>query len=93
MPCPRYITGDVSHEMCVFWMGGKHARLVLEGADYIHCKRFNIHNFRSRLALPRCRGLGGIRTLTYSTVVNMLEYGAKPRVEETLAGYLSLASA
>lgn len=44
--------------MCVFWISEEHARLVLEEADCIHCKRFRIHDFQSRSALPRCRGLG-----------------------------------
>lgn len=51
MPCPCFITGDVSHKMCVFCMGEEHARSVLEGADCAHCEKFNLCKLCSRLIL------------------------------------------
>ncbi len=31
-PCPRYLTPDDTHDLCVFCLGEEHARDVLEGA-------------------------------------------------------------
>ncbi|KAL0146535.1 hypothetical protein M9458_058166 [Cirrhinus mrigala] len=32
-PCPRYLTPDDTHELCVFCLGDEHTRDVLEGAS------------------------------------------------------------
>ncbi len=35
-PCPRYLTPDDTHDLCVFCLGKEHARDVLEGAICVH---------------------------------------------------------
>ncbi len=32
-PCPRYLTPDDTHNLCVFCLGKEHARDVLEGEN------------------------------------------------------------
>ncbi len=39
-PCPRYLTPDDTHDLCVFCLGEEHARDVLEGAICVHCELF-----------------------------------------------------
>ncbi|KAL0149135.1 hypothetical protein M9458_055567, partial [Cirrhinus mrigala] len=50
-PCPRYLTPDDMHNLCVFCLGEEHARDVLEGAVCVHCECFSIKKLRSRLSL------------------------------------------
>ncbi len=35
-PCPRYLTPDDTHNLCVFCLGKEHARDVLEGKISMH---------------------------------------------------------
>ncbi len=39
-PCPRYLTPDDSHNLCIFCLGKEHARDVLEGKICVHCELF-----------------------------------------------------
>ncbi len=39
-PCPRYLTPDDTHNLCVFCLGKEHARDVLEGKICMHCELF-----------------------------------------------------
>ncbi len=39
-PCPRYLTPDDTHNLCVFCLGKEHARDVLEGKICVHCELF-----------------------------------------------------
>ncbi len=50
-PCPRYLTPDDTHDLCVFCLGEEHARDVLEGAICVHCEFFSMRKLRSRLSL------------------------------------------
>ncbi len=50
-PCPRYLTPDDTHDLCVFCLGEEHARDVLEGAICMHCELFSMRKLRSRLSL------------------------------------------
>ncbi|KAI2665725.1 Lamina-associated polypeptide 2, isoform alpha [Labeo rohita] len=50
-PCPRYLTPDDTHDLCVFCLGEEHARDVLEGAVCVHCELFPMRKLRSRLSL------------------------------------------
>ena len=50
-PCPRYITGGDTHNLCVVCLGSKHAESALEGADCPHCLRMSVRMLRSRRAL------------------------------------------
>ncbi len=50
-PCPRYLTPDDTHNLCVFCLGEEHARDVLEGAICVHCECFSMRKLRSRLSL------------------------------------------
>ncbi|KAL0152305.1 hypothetical protein M9458_052028 [Cirrhinus mrigala] len=50
-PCPRYLTPDDTHDLCVFCLGKEHARDVLEGAVCVHCELFPMRKLRSRLSL------------------------------------------
>jgi hypothetical protein len=50
-PCPRYITGGDTHDLCVVCMGVQHAQSALEGADCEHCERMSMKTLRSRRAL------------------------------------------
>ncbi len=50
-PCPRYLTPDDTHDLCVFCLGEEHARDVLEGAICVHCELFSMRKLRSRLSL------------------------------------------
>ncbi len=50
-PCPRYLTPDDTHDLCVFCLGEEHARDVLEGAICVHCEFFPMRKLRSRLSL------------------------------------------
>ncbi|KAL0158365.1 hypothetical protein M9458_046441, partial [Cirrhinus mrigala] len=50
-PCPRYLTPDDTHDLCVFCLGEEHAHNVLEGAVCVHCELFPMRKLRSRLSL------------------------------------------
>ncbi|KAL0204024.1 hypothetical protein M9458_002042, partial [Cirrhinus mrigala] len=50
-PCPRYLTPDDTHNLCVFCLGEEHARDVLEGAVCVHCELFPMRKLRSHLSL------------------------------------------
>ncbi len=50
-PCPRYLTPDDTHDLCVFCLGEEHARNVLEGEICMHCELFSMKKLRSRLSL------------------------------------------
>ncbi len=50
-PCPRYLTPDDTHDLCVFCLGEEHARDVIEGAICVHCELFSMRKLRSRLSL------------------------------------------
>ncbi len=50
-PCPRYLTPNDTHDLCVFCLGEGHTRDVLEGAICVHCELFSMRNLRSRLSL------------------------------------------
>ncbi|ROI93618.1 hypothetical protein DPX16_3288 [Anabarilius grahami] len=50
-PCPRFLTPEDTHTLCVHCLGEEHARTVLEGAVCVNCERFSIRTLRSRLAL------------------------------------------
>ncbi|KAI2647461.1 Uronate isomerase [Labeo rohita] len=50
-PCPRFLTPDDTHDLCVFCLGEEHARDILEGAVCVHCERFPMKKLRSRLSL------------------------------------------
>ncbi len=54
-PCPRYLTPDDTHDLCVFCLGEEHARDVLEGAICVHCELFSMRKLRSLLSLFRGR--------------------------------------
>ncbi len=44
-PCPRYLTPDDTHNLCVFCLGKEHARDVLEGKICVHCELFSMKIF------------------------------------------------
>ncbi len=50
-PCPRYLTLDDTHNLCVFCLGEEHARNVLEEVICVHCEHFSMKKLRSRLSL------------------------------------------
>ncbi len=50
-PCPRYLTPDDTHDLCIFCLGEEHARDVLKGAICLHCEFFSMRKLRSRLSL------------------------------------------
>ncbi|KAL0159706.1 hypothetical protein M9458_043431, partial [Cirrhinus mrigala] len=50
-PCPRYLTPDDTHNLCVYCLGEEHAHDVLEGAACVHCELFSMKKLRSRLSL------------------------------------------
>ncbi len=50
-PCPRFITGGDTHNLCIAWMGAEHARSALEGADCPHCLCMSMRKLRSQRAL------------------------------------------
>ncbi|KAL0149145.1 hypothetical protein M9458_055577, partial [Cirrhinus mrigala] len=50
-PCPRYLTPDDTHDLCITCLGEEHARDVLEGAVCVHCERLSMKMLRSRLSL------------------------------------------
>ncbi len=52
-PCPRYLTPDDTHDLCVFCLGEEHALDVLEGAICVHCEFFSMRKLRARLSLAR----------------------------------------
>ncbi len=47
-PCPRYLTPDDTHNLCIFCLGKEHARDVLEIC--MHCEPFSMKKLRSRLS-------------------------------------------
>ncbi|XP_048017809.1 uncharacterized protein LOC125249543 [Megalobrama amblycephala] len=49
-PCPRFITGGDTHEMCVACLGVEHAQAALEGAVCVHCEKLTLRTLRSRRA-------------------------------------------
>ncbi len=50
-PCPRYLTPDDTHDLCVFCLGEEHARDVLEGAICVHCELFSMRKLLSSVSL------------------------------------------
>ena len=50
-PCPRFITGGDTHELCVMCLGLEHAQSALEGAGCEHCEKLAMKTLRSRRAL------------------------------------------
>ncbi len=50
-PCPRYLTPNDTHDLCVFCLGEGHTRDVLEGAICVYCELFSMRKLRSRLSL------------------------------------------
>ncbi len=50
-PCPRYLTPDDTHDLCVFCLSEEHARDVLEEAICVHCDHFSMRKFCSLLSL------------------------------------------
>ncbi len=60
-PCPRYLTPDDMHNLCVFCLSKEHARDVLEGKICVHCELFSMKKLRSCLSL--FRGKRGSRLL------------------------------
>jgi hypothetical protein len=50
-PCPRYITGGDTHQLCVNCLGVQHAWAALEGAACGDCEALPMRVLRSRLAL------------------------------------------
>jgi len=50
VPCPRFITGGDTHQLCVACLGVEHAQSVLEGADCEHCDKLSVKTLRSRRA-------------------------------------------
>ncbi len=49
--CPRYLTPDDTHNLCVFCLGEEHVCDVLEEAICVHCEHFSVRKLRSRLSL------------------------------------------
>ncbi len=39
-PCPRYLTPDDTHNLCIFCLGKEHTRDVLGGKICMHCEPF-----------------------------------------------------
>ncbi|CAM4635653.1 unnamed protein product [Leuciscus chuanchicus] len=50
-PCPRYISGSDTHQLCVLCLGVQHARAALEGAACSECDKLPLRTLRSRLAV------------------------------------------
>lgn len=50
-PCPRYISGTDTHQLCVHCLGVQHARAALEGAACSECDKLPLRVLRSRLAV------------------------------------------
>ncbi len=50
-PCPRYLTPDDTHNICVFCLGKEHARDILEGKICLNCELFSMKKLCSRLSL------------------------------------------
>ncbi|KAK2869830.1 hypothetical protein Q8A67_024222 [Cirrhinus molitorella] len=50
-PCPRYIAGEDTHDLCVVCLGAEHAQLALERADCHDCELLPLRVLRSRLAV------------------------------------------
>ncbi|KAI2644619.1 Diaminopimelate epimerase [Labeo rohita] len=59
-PCPRYLTPDDMHNLCIYCLGEEYARDVLEGAACVHCELFSMKKLHSRLSLFS-RGEGQLR--------------------------------
>jgi len=38
-PCPHYITGGDTHDLCVVCLGAEHPLPALEGSDCVHCRQ------------------------------------------------------
>ncbi len=49
--CPRYLTPDDTHDLCVFCLGEENARNFLEEAIYMHCEHFSVRKLRFCLSL------------------------------------------
>lgn len=49
--CPRFLTIDNTHDLCIICLGKKHALSVLEGAVCVHCERFLMKKLRSHVSL------------------------------------------
>ncbi len=57
--CPRYLTPDDTHNLCVFCLGEEHTstHAMSEGEICMHCELFSMKKLRSRL-LPTIRDRG-----------------------------------
>ncbi len=50
-PCPRFLTGGDTHQLCVHCLGAQHARATLEGAACVDCEALRIRVLCSHLAV------------------------------------------
>lgn len=50
-PCPWFLTGGDTHQLCVHCLGMQHARAALEGAACAYCEALLIRVLLSRLAV------------------------------------------
>jgi len=50
-PCPRFIMGGDTHDLCVVCLGVQYAQSALEGAGCEHCECLPMKTLRSRRAL------------------------------------------
>ena len=50
-PCPRFITGGDTHELCVECLGFEHAKAALKGDPCEHCLWLSLKTLNSRAAL------------------------------------------
>ncbi len=95
-PCPRYLTPDDTHDLCVFCLGEEHARDVLEGAICVHCEFFSMRKLRSRLSLfSRKEGQPSASHGSGLTVAEarrgMISWGSQAELADELERGLSLS--
>ncbi len=95
-PCPRYLTPDDTHDLCVFCLGEEHARDVLEGAICVHCELFSMRKLRSRLSLfSRKEGQPSASHGSGLTVAEarrgMISWGSQAELADELERGLSLS--
>ncbi len=94
-PCPRYLTPDDTHDLCVFCLGEEHARDVLEGAICVHCESFSMRKLRSHLSLfsrkegqPSASHGSGLTVAEARRV--MISWGSQAELADELERGLSL---
>ncbi len=95
-PCPRYLTPDDTHDLCVFCLGEEHAHDVLEGAICVHCEFFSMRKLRSRLSLfSRKEGQPSASHGSGLTVAEarrgMISWGSQAELADELERGLSLS--